>query len=113
LKPPIYQFFGGTKGRAGLVLQVRDHLTKKAVNVLDLECYVATAKIETPFWKITVPTKTKLLLTPPAAEQLLAAGSIVSLPAYPCIPWREGYEAASAEKRKNTSRGIAGPRFIG
>lgn len=96
-----------------MVLQVRDHLTHAAVSVLDLEAYQATGKIENPFWKITIRAKSRLLLTPPAAAELLAAGSIVPLPADACIPWQEGYEKHRAKKRENTCRGIAGPRFIG
>ena len=55
MKPPVYQCFRRSGRGVFIVLQVRDHQTGEAVNVLDLECYAATAKIDTPFWKTTVP----------------------------------------------------------
>ena len=95
-----------------IVLQVRDHQTGEAVNVLDLECYAATAKIDTPFWKTTVPAGSKLFLTPAAAVNLLAAGSIVPIPPEVCIPWRDGQEAQAVTRWTNKYRGGNGPRFM-
>lgn len=112
MNPPVYQFFRRSKNGPWLVVQIRDHVSRETVDASDLECYRATGRIETPFWKITVFKNSTLILTQAAAADMLAAGSIVLVPPESCIPWRVGHEEQAVTKWKNKSRGGNRPRFM-
>ncbi len=106
MTPPVYQFYRKSKSGTYTVIQLRDHVSKETVNVLDLACYEVKSPLKTPYWGITVGKGSRMFLIPSAVAEMLAAGTVVPFESVVCMPWRLGYEAnAAAMRGKRNSRG--------
>jgi hypothetical protein len=99
-KPPTYTLFTNSAGRWPLytVVQLRRLESGELLTTSEVKLYVAKEAVETPWWRLRIAKGSKLLLADDAAKDLVESGTIAPLIAVPLIPWRNGQEAAQAEK---------------
>lgn len=95
LSHQVYRVFGPPRG-ASLVLQVRHHETRKAIDPSQLVAFRATTKIKTP-WTFDIPRGSRLLILPEAAHYMVKHGTVASLDEAPLIPWRDREAAAQGK----------------